>query len=147
MPLTIRMPYGGGVRAPELHRGFTGGVLRPHPGIKVAVPSTQRMRRACSPLRFVTLNPVVFFEPKALYRNDRESIPEGEHLVPLGHARTVRDGSEASIVAYGAMVRVAEAAADTSPAEGISVLVQDVRTLRPLDEALCWRLRGAPGAS
>jgi pyruvate/2-oxoglutarate/acetoin dehydrogenase E1 component len=134
MPLTIRMPYGGGVRAPELHEDSPEAYYVHTPGIKVAVPSTPADAKGLLAAAIRDPDPVVFFEPKALYRNDRYTVPEGEHLVPLGHARTVRDGPDASIVAYGAMVRIAEAAADVLAAEDISVLVLDIRTLRPLDE-------------
>ncbi len=135
MPLTIRMPYGGGVRAPELHSDSPEAYYLHTPGIKVVIPSTPADAKGLLASAIRDPDPVVVFEPKALYRSDRQEVPEGEHVVPLGQARVVREGSDATIVAYGAAVRVAAAAADTLAAEGISVLVLDLRSLRPLDEA------------
>jgi pyruvate dehydrogenase E1 component beta subunit len=134
MPLTIRMPYGGGVRAPELHEDSPEAYYVHTPGIKVAVPSTPADAKGLLAAAIRDPDPVVFFEPKLLYRADREEVPEGEHLVPLGQARVVREGGDATIVAYGAMVRVAQAAAEALAADGVSAHVLDLRTLRPLDE-------------
>jgi pyruvate/2-oxoglutarate/acetoin dehydrogenase E1 component len=135
VPLTIRMPYGGGVRAPELHEDSPEAYYVHTPGIKVAIPSTPADAKGLLAAAIRDPDPVVFFEPKVLYRSDRDEVPEGEHVVPLGHARIARDGSDATIVAYGAMVRVAEAAADLLEADGLHALVLDLRTLRPLDDA------------
>lgn len=135
MPLTIRMPYGGGVRAPELHSDSPEAYYLHTPGVKVVIPSTPADAKGLLASAIRDPDPVVVFEPKALYRGDRQEVPEGEHVVPLGQARVVREGTDATIVAYGAAVRVAAAAADSLAAEGISVLVLDLRSLRPLDEA------------
>jgi pyruvate dehydrogenase E1 component beta subunit len=134
MPLTIRMPYGGGVRAPELHEDSPEAYYVHTPGIKVAVPSTPADAKGLLAAAIRDPDPVVFFEPKALYRTDRQEVPGGEHVIPLGQARVAREGSDATIVAYGAMVRVAEEAAELLGGEGFSVHVLDLRTLRPLDE-------------
>jgi pyruvate/2-oxoglutarate/acetoin dehydrogenase E1 component len=134
MPLTIRMPYGGGVRAPELHEDSPEAYYVHTPGIKVAIPSTPADAKGLLKSAIRDDNPVVFFEPKLLYRGDREEVPEGEHVVPLGQARVAREGTDATIVAYGSMVKVAEAAADSLASEGVSAHVLDLRTLRPLDD-------------
>jgi pyruvate dehydrogenase E1 component beta subunit len=133
MPLTIRMPYGGGVRAPELHEDSPETYYVHTPGIKVAIPSTPADAKGLLAAAVRDPDPVVFLEPKLLYRADREEVPEGDHVVPLGEARVVREGADATVVAYGAMVRVAEGAAELLAAEGVSVHVLDLRTLRPLD--------------
>ncbi len=135
MPLTIRMPYGGGVRAPELHEDSPEAYYVHTPGIKVVVPATPADAKGLLAAAIRDPDPVVFFEPKALYRSDREDVPEGEYLIPLGQSRAAREGTDATIVAYGAMVRTALAAAEALAAEGISAHVLDLRTLRPLDEA------------
>ncbi len=135
MPLVIRMPYGGGVRAPELHQDSPEAYYVHTPGIKVVIPSGPADAKGLLAAAIRDPDPVVFFEPKVLYRNQREEVPDGEHLVPLGEARVVREGSDATIVAYGAMVRVAQAAADLLAADGVSAHVLDLRSLRPLDEA------------
>lgn len=135
MPLTIRMPYGGGVRAPELHEDSPEAYYVHTPGIKVVMPSNPADAKGLLAAAIRDPDPVVFFEPKVLYRGEREEVPEGDHVVPLGQARVVREGTDVTIVAYGAMVRVAGAAADLLATGGISAHVLDLRSLRPLDEA------------
>ncbi len=134
LPLTLRMPYGGGVHAPELHEESPETYYVHTPGVKVAIPATPADAKGLLAAAIRDPDPVVFLEPKVLYRGERDEVPEGEHCVALGQARVVREGSEATVIAYGAMVRVAERAAQTLEAEGVSVLVLDLRSLRPLDE-------------
>jgi pyruvate/2-oxoglutarate/acetoin dehydrogenase E1 component len=97
----------------------------------VAIPSTPADAKGLLAAAIRDPDPVVVFEPKLVYRTARGEVPDGEHVVPLGNARVVREGDELTLVAYGAMVRVAEEAADEL---GASVEVVDVRTLKPLDE-------------
>jgi pyruvate/2-oxoglutarate/acetoin dehydrogenase E1 component len=130
-PITIRMPYGGGVRAPELHDDSPEAYYVHTPGVKVAIPSTPADAKGLLAAAIRDPDPVVVFEPKAVYRTARGEVPEGEHVVPLGQARVVREGHDLTLVAYGAMVPVAAAAADSLEA---SVEVVDMRTLKPLDE-------------
>jgi pyruvate/2-oxoglutarate/acetoin dehydrogenase E1 component len=132
-PITIRMPYGGGVRAPELHDDSPETYYVHTPGVKVAIPATPADAKGLLAAAIRDPDPVVIFEPKVVYRTAREEVPEGEHVVPLGKARIARDGTDLTLVAYGAMVRIAEQAAEQlSP--GASVEVLDIRTLKPLDE-------------
>jgi pyruvate/2-oxoglutarate/acetoin dehydrogenase E1 component len=130
-PLTIRMPYGGGVRAPELHDDSPETYYVHTPGIKVAVPSTPADAKGLLAAAIRDPDPVVILEPKLHYRTERSEVPDGEHVVPLGKARLVREGTDVTLVAYGAMVPVCEAAAAELDA---SVEVLDLRTLKPLDE-------------
>jgi pyruvate/2-oxoglutarate/acetoin dehydrogenase E1 component len=130
-PITIRMPYGGGVRAPELHDDSPGAYYVPPPGLKVAIPSTPADAKGLLAAAIRDPDPVVIFEPKLVYRTARGEVPEGEHVVPLGRARIARAGADVTLVAYGAMVPVCEAAADEVDA---SVEVLDLRSLKPLDE-------------
>jgi pyruvate/2-oxoglutarate/acetoin dehydrogenase E1 component len=130
-PLVVRMPYGGGVRAPELHDDSPEAYYVHTPGVKVAIPSTPADAKGLLAAAIRDPDPVVVFEPKLVYRTARGEVPEGEHVVPLGRMRVVREGADLTIVAYGAMVPVADAAADLLDA---SVEVLDVRTLKPLDE-------------
>jgi pyruvate/2-oxoglutarate/acetoin dehydrogenase E1 component len=134
LPLTLRMPYGGGVHAPELHEESPEAYYVHTPGVKVAIPATPADAKGLLAAAIRDPDPVVFLEPKVLYRGECEDVPEGEHCVELGQARVVRDGRDATVIAYGAMVRVAAQAAETLEGEGVSVLVLDLRTLRPLDE-------------
>src|SRR5205823_5999121 len=132
-PLVVRMPYGGGVRAPELHDDSPEAYYVHTPGVKVAIPSTPADAKGLLAAAIRDPDPVVVLEPKLHYRTMRGEVPTGEHLVPLGEARVAREGDDVTIVAYGAMVPVAEAAADALEAEA-SVEVLDIRTLKPLDE-------------
>src|SRR5437899_10993660 len=130
-PITVRMAYGGGVRAPELHDDSPEAYYAPTPGVKVAIPSTPADAKGLLAAAIRDPDPVIVLEPKLVYRTARGEVPEGEHVVPLGRARIAREGSDLTIVAYGAMVPLAERAAD---ALDPSVEVLDLRTLKPLDE-------------
>jgi pyruvate/2-oxoglutarate/acetoin dehydrogenase E1 component len=130
-PITIRMPTGGGVKAPELHEDSPETYYVHTPGVKVAIPSTPADAKGLLATAIRSPDPVVLFEPKVLYRSPREDVPDGEHLVPLGKARVAREGTDVTLIAYGGMVPVALAAADELDA---TAEVIDVRTLKPLDE-------------
>jgi pyruvate/2-oxoglutarate/acetoin dehydrogenase E1 component len=130
-PLTIRMPTGGGVKAPELHEDSPETYYVHTPGVKVAIPSTPADAKGLLAAAIRSPDPVVVLEPKVLYRSPRDEVPEGDHVVPLGKARVVREGDDVSLIAYGGMVAVALAAADELDA---SAEVLDVRSLKPLDE-------------
>ena len=132
-PLVIRMPYGGGVRAPELHDDSPETYYVHTPGVKVAIPSTPADAKGLLVAAIRDPDPVVIFEPKLIYRTTRGEVPEGEHVVPLGEARVAREGSDVTLVAYGAMVPLAERAADALEGEA-SCEVLDLRSLKPLDE-------------
>ena len=105
-PITIRMPYGGGVRAPELHDDSPEAYYVHTPGIKVAIPSTPADAKGLLAAAIRDPDPVVVLEPKLVYRTSRGEVPEGEHVVPLGEARIAREGSDVTLIAYGAMVAV-----------------------------------------
>ncbi len=132
-PLVVRMPYGGGVRAPELHDDSPEAYYVHTPGVKVAIPSTPSDAKGLLAAAIRDPDPVVMLEPKLHYRTMRGEVPEGEHLVSLGKARVAREGTDVTLVAYGAMVPLSELAADALAAEA-SVEVLDIRTLKPLDE-------------
>jgi pyruvate dehydrogenase E1 component beta subunit len=130
-PITIRMPTGGGVNAPELHEDSPETYYVHTPGVKVAIPSTPADAKGLLAAAIRSPDPVVVFEPKVLYRSPRDEVPEGDHVVPLGKARVAREGTDVTLIAYGGMVSVALAAAEELDA---SAEVIDVRTLKPLDE-------------
>ena len=132
-PLVVRMPYGGGVRAPELHDDSPETYYVHTPGVKVAVPSTPADAKGLLAAAIRDPDPVVVLEPKLIYRSERSAVPEGEHVVPLGRARFAREGDDLTLVAYGAMVPLCERAAEALSGEA-SVEVLDLRTLKPLDE-------------
>jgi pyruvate dehydrogenase E1 component beta subunit len=141
-PLTIRMPTGGGVRAPELHEDSPETYYVHTPGVKVAIPSSPADAKGLLAAAIRSPDPVVVLEPKVLYRSPREEVPEGEHVVPLGTARVAREGDDVTLVAYGGMVPVALAAADELDA---SAEVIDIRTLKPLDEETLLESVGKTG--
>jgi pyruvate/2-oxoglutarate/acetoin dehydrogenase E1 component len=132
-PLVVRMPYGGGVRAPELHDDSPETYYVHTPGVKVAVPATPADAKGLLAAAIRDPDPVVVLEPKVVYRTARGEVPEGEYVVPLGKARLAREGEDVTLVAYGAMVGVAEKAAEALAGRA-SAEVLDLRTLKPLDE-------------
>jgi pyruvate/2-oxoglutarate/acetoin dehydrogenase E1 component len=132
-PITIRMPYGGGVRAPELHDDSPETYYVHTPGVKVAIPSTPADAKGLLAAAIRDPDPVVVLEPKLHYRTAKEEVPDGEHVVALGEARIARQGDDVTIVAYGAMVHVALGAAQALESDA-SIEVLDLRTLKPLDE-------------
>jgi pyruvate/2-oxoglutarate/acetoin dehydrogenase E1 component len=144
IPLCLRMPYGGGVRAPELHDDSPETYYVHTPGVKVAIPATPADAKGLLAAAIRDPDPVVVLEPKLAYRTSRGEVPEGEHVTPLGQARIARAGTDVTLVAYGAMVAVAERAADAL-AEDASVEVLDVRTLKPLDEETLLASAGRTG--
>jgi len=131
-PLVVRMPYGGGVRAPELHDDSPETYYVHTPGVKVAIPSTPSDAKGILAAAIRDPDPVVVLEPKLHYRTLKGEVPDGEHVVPLGKARLARKGDDVTLVAYGSMVPLCEQAADVL--EDVSVEVLDIRTLKPLDE-------------
>jgi pyruvate dehydrogenase E1 component beta subunit len=132
-PLTIRMPYGGGVRAPELHDDSPETYYVHTPGVKVAIPATPSDAKGLLAAAIRDPDPVVVLEPKLHYRTGKQEVPEGEHVVRLGLSRIAREGSDLTIVAYGAMTHVALGAAEVL-ADEASCEVLDLRSLKPLDE-------------
>nr|AQW44883.1 phenylpyruvate dehydrogenase complex, E1 component, subunit beta [Sorangium cellulosum] len=135
MPMVIRMPCGGGVKAPELHSDSPEAYYCHTPGLVVVMPSTPADAKGLLTAALRAQDPVVFLEPKKLYRHARGEVPETEQIVPLGSVRTVREGSDVTLIAWGAMIDVAVQAADVVREEGVSAHICDVRTLSPLDRA------------
>jgi pyruvate dehydrogenase E1 component beta subunit len=131
-PLVVRMPYGGGVRAPELHDDSPETYYVHTPGVKVAIPSTPADAKGLLAAAIRDPDPVVVLEPKLHYRSGKDEVPEGDYVVPLGKARLAREGDDVSLVAYGSMVKVCEEAAEAL--DDVSVEVLDIRSLKPLDE-------------
>jgi pyruvate dehydrogenase E1 component beta subunit len=129
-PICVRMPYGGGVHAPEMHEDSPETYYVHTPGIKVAIPSTPADAKGLLAAAIRDPDPVVILEPKLLYRGTRGEVPDGEYIVPLGKARIARPGNDVTLIAYGSMVRVCLETADRVEAD---CEVLDLRSLRPLD--------------
>jgi pyruvate/2-oxoglutarate/acetoin dehydrogenase E1 component len=134
-PLVVRAPYGGGIRAPELHSESLEALFVHVPGLKVVVPSTPRDAKGLLLAAIADPDPVIFMEPIRLYRAVREDVPAEPFTVPIGTARVARAGDDVTVVAWGNMVPVALRAAAAVAEEGIAAEVIDLRSLAPLDEA------------
>jgi pyruvate dehydrogenase E1 component beta subunit len=134
IPMVIRMPYGGSVRALEHHSESEEQFYAHIPGLKMVIPSGPRNARALLAAAISDPDPVIFFEAKALYHAAKEEVPEESETVPLGRAHVAREGSALTLIAYGAMVRVALEAADVLRDEdGVDAEVIDLLTISPLD--------------
>jgi pyruvate dehydrogenase E1 component beta subunit len=132
-PVTIRSPFGGGVKTPELHSDNLEGLFAQSPGVKVVIPSTPYDAKGLLISAIRDNDPVIFLEHMKLYRSFRGEVPEGEYTVPIGKANVVREGKDLSIITYGAMVQTSLKAADKLAEEGVQVEVIDLRTISPLD--------------
>jgi pyruvate dehydrogenase E1 component beta subunit len=132
--MVVRMPYGGGVRALEHHSESEEQFYAHIPGLKMVVPSGPRAARGLLAAAIRDPDPVIFFEAKALYHAAKEEVPDEPEVLPLGKARVDREGRDLTIVAYGAMLRVAREAAETLAAEdGVETEIIDLLTISPLD--------------
>ncbi|MGQ9922040.1 MAG: alpha-ketoacid dehydrogenase subunit beta [Desulfobacca sp.] len=134
LPMVIRMPYGAGIHAPEHHSESNEAILAHLPGLKVVIPATPYDAKGLLLAALRDPDPVVFLEPKRLYRAIREEVPEGDYTVPLGTAKVMREGDAVTVVAWGAMGREAMRAAELVAEEGIEAEVIDLRTIAPLDD-------------
>jgi 2-oxoisovalerate dehydrogenase E1 component beta subunit len=131
--MVIRSPYGGGIRGGHYHSQSPEAHFIHTAGLKVVVPSTPEDAKGLLASAIRDPDPVLFFEPKRVYRAARGEVPEGEYAVPLGKARITRAGHQVTLVAWGAMWHEADQAAREAEAEGIDVEVIDLRSLQPLD--------------
>lgn len=132
-PVTIRTPFGGGVHTPELHADNLEGVLAQSPGLKVVIPSGPYDAKGLLIESIRSNDPVVYLEHMKLYRSFREEVPEEEYTIEIGKANVKREGTDLTIIAYGAMVQESLKAAEELEKEGHSVEVIDLRTVQPLD--------------
>ncbi len=130
VPLTIRVPVGGGIHAPELHSDSPEAIYAHTPGLKVVMPSSPYDAKGLLIASIRDPDPVIFFEPKRIYRAFREEVPEDEYTLPIGKARTVCEGDEMTIVSWGASVIQCMQAIEKS---GKSIELIDLRTIYPFD--------------
>lgn len=134
LPLVIRMPYGGGIRALEHHSESREAYYAHTPGLQMVICSGPRNARALLLESIRHPDPVIFFEPKAVYRAFKEEVPDEPETMPLGQAQIVRVGSDITFIAYGAMMRpTLEAADELADGDGVAVEVIDLLTVSPLD--------------
>ena len=132
-PLVIRTPYGGGIHAPEHHSDSPEAILAHIPGIKVVIHSTPYEAKGLLLSSIRDPDPVIFMEPKRIYRAIREEVPEEDYAIPLGKARLVQEGKDVTIIAWGAMVREVLNAAEQLKGDKIELEIIDLRTISPID--------------
>jgi pyruvate dehydrogenase E1 component beta subunit len=132
-PITVRSPFGGGVHTPELHADSLEGLVAQQPGLKVVIPSTPYDAKGLLISAIRDNDPVIYLEHMKLYRSFRQEVPEGEYTIELGKADVKREGTDVTVIAYGAMVHAALKAAEELEKEGVSLEVVDLRTVQPLD--------------
>lgn|SRR5690625_171442 len=133
MPITVRAPFGGGVATPELHADSLEGLMAQQPGLKVVIPSNPYDAKGLLIASIRDNDPVIFLEHMKLYRSFREEVPEEAYTVDLGKAKVTREGTDITLIAYGAMVQTSMKAAEELEKEGISAEVIDLRTVAPFD--------------
>ncbi|HET9866226.1 MAG TPA: alpha-ketoacid dehydrogenase subunit beta, partial [Nitrospira sp.] len=135
VPMVARMPYGGGVRALEHHSESREAYYAHTPGLKMVIPSGPRTARALLVSAIRDPDPVIFFEPKLIYRAFREEVPEAEETLPIGVSQVVREGADLTMISYGAMLRrTLEAAEKLAEEDGVEAEVIDLLTISPLDD-------------
>ncbi|MEH7234900.1 alpha-ketoacid dehydrogenase subunit beta [Bacillus sp. JJ1562] len=132
-PVTIRSPFGGGVHTPELHADSLEGLMAQQPGLKVVIPSTPYDAKGLLISAIRDNDPVIFLEHMKLYRSFRQEVPEGEYTIELGKAEVKREGTDLTMISYGAMVHECLKAATELEKEGVSAEVIDLRTVSPID--------------
>ena len=132
-PVTIRAPFGGGVHTPDMHADSLEGLMAQSPGLKVIIPSTPYDAKGLLISAIRDNDPVVFLEHMKLYRSFRQEVPEEEYTIPIGKADIKREGTDISIITYGAMVHESLKAAEELEKQGFSAEVIDLRTVSPLD--------------
>lgn len=137
MPMTIRAPFGGGVRTPELHSDALEALYVQTPGLKIVMPATAYDAKGLLAEAIRDPDPVLFCEPLRGYRLVKDEVPDEDYTVPFGKARTIGEGTDVTLIAWSAAVQLCERAAAAAETEGISCRIIDLRTLVPLDvEAL-----------
>ncbi len=137
--VVIRAPYGGGVKGGLYHSQSSEAYFAHTAGLKVAIPSTPADAKGLLLTAIHDEDPVMFLEPKRIYRSVTGEVPDGDHRVPFGEARMAREGTDVTVLAYGAMIPLSLQAAESLSTDGIAAEVVDLRTLVPLDEAAVLR--------
>jgi pyruvate dehydrogenase E1 component beta subunit len=134
MPIVIRLPYGGGINALEHHSESMESIYAHIPGLKVVVPSTPHDAKGLLISAIESNDPVLFLEPKRIYRAIKQEVSEEKFSVPIGKARVLSQGTDVTVVAYGAMIREVQKAMVMAKEAGYSVELIDLRTIYPLDK-------------
>mgnify|MGYP001432775862 CR=1 FL=1 len=133
LPMVIRAPYGGGIRALEHHSESTEALYAHIPGLKVVIPSTPYDTKGLLIAAIRDPDPVLFLEPKRIYRAFRQEVPEEAYVLPIGKAKIIEEGEDITIVTWGAMVRDVQKAGEMVKSKGINPEIIDLRTISPID--------------
>lgn len=133
-PMVIRMPYGGGINALEHHSESLEAMYGHIPGLKVVIPSTPGDAKGLLISAIESDDPVIFMEPKRIYRAIKQEVSEEKYSIPLGKAKVLSEGTDVTVVAYGALVREVQRAMIKTKAAGISVELIDLRSIYPIDK-------------
>jgi len=131
--MVVRTPVGGGIRGGLYHSQSPESLFIHVAGLKVVCPSNPHDAKGLLLASIRDPDPVLFFEPKRIYRAAKGEVPEGDYMVPIGKAAVVREGSDVTVLAWGAMLYEAVAAADEAKKQGIACEIVDLRTLWPVD--------------
>jgi pyruvate dehydrogenase E1 component beta subunit len=132
IPMTVRVPVGGGIHAPELHSDSPETIYTHSPGLKVVMPATPYDAKGLLLSAIRDPDPVIYFEPKRVYRSYREEVPEGDYTIPIGEAKVVNEGTDVTVVTWGASLFQCLEAMDEQP-EDVDIELIDLRTIDPLD--------------
>jgi len=132
-PIVIRMPYGGGINALEHHSESMEALFGHMPGVKVVIPSTPHDAKGMMISAIESNDTIIFMEPKRIYRAIKQDVPEDKFSIPLGKANIISQGTDVTLVAYGAMIREAQKAMVLAKEAGISVELIDLRSIYPID--------------
>lgn len=133
LPMVIRAPYGGGIRALEHHSESTEALYAHIPGLKVVIPSTPYDTKGLLIAAIRDPDPVIFLEPKRIYRAFRQEVPEEAYELPIGKAKIVEEGEDVTVITWGAMVRDVQKASEMVKKKGIYPEIIDLRTISPMD--------------
>jgi len=133
VPMVIRTPYSGGIRALEHHSESEETLYMHTPGLKVVIPSTPYDTRGLLISAIRDPNPVVFMEPKKIYRAFKQEVPEKEYSIPIGKAKTIKEGDDLTVIAWGSILHPTLDAVKQFEEKGKSIEVIDLRTMAPMD--------------
>ena len=132
-PMVIRFPYGGGINAIEHHSESPEALFAHIPGIKVIAPSTPYDAKGLLISAIESEDPIIFMEPKRIYRAIKQEVPEEKYSIPIGKAKVLKEGFDVTVISFGALIRECQKAIDMAEASGISVELIDLRTIYPID--------------
>lgn len=133
VPMVIRFPYGGGINAIEHHSESPEALFAHIPGIKVIAPSTPYDAKGLLISAIESEDPIIFMEPKRIYRAIKQEVPEEKYSIPIGKAKVLKEGFDVTVISFGALIRECQKAIDMAEASGISVELIDLRTIYPID--------------